>query len=244
MGRPIQKKYFANTNVKVTGEGVGGEQISAVYVATTGSGWSTSTAITWTASTPQVPGGQAASGTVSVTWNPAAGNGWASAFNVTDGGSGYTSTSSVTLSFSSNPTTTGTYVVNINPSTTLQNGIAVFAYIPASGTAGYISGAGGSSRVAGDIVRQSGNSKYIVQTAQGVGACRIPADGSAANAAGEMDIEATDGNGSTYRVMKLHARKAKLKQVTSSTAFLIADETWAKWTFSAATGTVVTIANN
>lgn len=244
MGRPIQKKYFANTNVKVTGEGVGGEQISAVYVATTGSGWSTSTAITWTASTPQVPGGQAASGTVSVTWNPAAGNGWASAFNVTDGGSGYTSTSSVTLSFSSNPTTTGTYVVNINPSTTLQNGIAVFAYIPASGTAGYISGAGGSSRVAGDIVRQSGNSKYIVQTAQGVGACRIPADGSAANAAGEMDIAATDGNGSTYRVMKLHARKAKLKQVTSSTAFLIADETWAKWTFSAATGTVVTIANN
>jgi hypothetical protein len=59
-----------------------------------------------------------------------------------------------------------------------------------------------------------------------------------------MDITATDWNGSTYRVMKLHARKAKLKQVTSSTAFLVADETWTKWTFSAATGTVVTIANN
>lgn len=244
MGRPIQKKYFANTNVSVTGEGVGGEQVSAVYVATTGSGWSTSTAITWTASTPQVPGGQAASGTVNVTWDPAAGDGWASAFNVTNGGSGYTSTSSVTLSFSTNPTTTGTYVININPSTTLQNGIAVFAYIPASGSAGYISGAGGSSRVAGDIIRQSGNSKYVVQTAQGIGACRIPADGSAANAAGEMDITATDFNGSTYRVMKLHARKAKLKQVTSSTAFLVNDETWTKWTFSAATGTVVTIANN
>ena len=244
MGRPIQKKYFANTNVGITGEGVGGEQVSAVYVATTGSGWSTSTAITWTASAPQVPGGQAAYGTVTVAWDPDAGDGFATAFAVTDGGSGYTSTSSVALSFSTDPTTTGTYVVNINPSTTLQNGIAAFAYLPASGTAGYISGTGGSSRVAADIVRQSGNSKYVVQTAQGVGACRIPADGSAANAAGEMDITATDWNGSTYRVMKLHARKAKLKQVTSSTDFLVADETWTKWTFSAATGTVVTLANN
>jgi hypothetical protein len=240
MGRPIQKKYFANTNVGITGEGVGGEQVSAVYVATTGSGWSTSTAITWTASAPQVPGGQAAYGTVTVD----AGGGWATAFTVTDGGSGYTSTSSVTLSFSTDPTTTGTYVVNINPSTTLQNGIAAFAYIPASGTAGYISGTGGSSREAADIIRQSGNSKYVVRTAQGVGVCRLQDDGSAANAVGEMDITATDWNESTYRVMKLHARKAKLKQVTSSTAFLVADETWTKWTFSAATGTVVTIANN
>lgn len=243
MGRPIPKKYFANTNVGVTGEGVGGEQISAVYVATTGSGWSTSTDVTWTASAPQVPGGQAAFGSATVVWDQGAGEGWATDFVVRDGGSGYTSTSSVTLSFSPDPTTTGTYVININPATTLQNGIAAYAYIPASGTAGYISGTGGSSRVAGDIIRQSGNSKYVVQTAQGVGVCRLPGDGSEANAAGEMDITATDWNGSTYRVMKLHARKAKLKQVTSSTAFLVDDETWTKWTFSAATGTVVTIAN-
>lgn len=243
MGRPIPKKYFANTNVGITGEGVGGEQISAVYVATTGSGWSTSTTVNWTASAPQVPGGQAAYGTATVVWDPDAGDGWATAFTVRDGGSGYTSTSSVTLSFDADPTTTGTYVININPSTTLQNGMEVYAYIPASGSAGYISGTGGSSRVVGEVIRQSGNQKYVVRTAQGVGACRIPADGSAANAAGEMDITATDWNGSTYRVMKLHARKAKLKQVTSSTAFLVSDETWTKWTFSAATGTTVTIAN-
>lgn len=240
MGRPIPKKYFGNTNVGTTGEGVGGEQLASVVIgATTGSGYSTSTTVTWTASAPQIPGGEAATGTVTVS-----GAGIPTAYVVSNGGSGYTSTSSVTLTVSPNPTTTGTVVLALNPSTTLQNGMEIYAYIPASGSAGYISGAGGSSRVVGEVIRQSGNQKYVVRTAQGVGVCRLTADGSEADAEGEMDIAATDWNGSTYRVMKLHAKKAKLKQVTSSTAFLVSDETWTKWTFGASTGTTVTIANN
>jgi hypothetical protein len=127
--------------------------------------------------------------------------------------------------------------------TARANGLAMYAYIPASGAAGYLSGAGGSSRVLSDVVRQSGNNKYIVQNAQGVGAVRLVADGSAANAAGEADLTATDWNGSTYRVIKLHAKKARLKQVTSSTAFLIEDGAWAQWTINAATGTIVTLAS-
>ena len=304
MGRPIQKKYFANTNVALDGEGVGGEALSAVALGTAGSGYSQG--LTATASAPQIAGGQNATLTVAV--NPATGA--ITGYVVTEGGSGYTSAPTVTLVKPADAVTdatfttgsadievvdaTGIYVgmvaasTNITSSQTVDaidgttitlsavpdgagtdeevtfsdegasgvagartlstaaraNGIAAYAYIPASGTAGYISGTGGSSRVLGDIIRQSGNNKYVVQTAQGVGVCRLQADGSAANAAGEMDITATDWNGSTYRVTKLHARKAKLKQVTSSTAFLVADETWTKWTFGASTGTVVTISNN
>lgn len=238
MGRPIQKKYFANTNVSLDGEGVGGESFSAVSVLTTGTLYSTTTSYTWAGSAPQVAGGQAASGTVTI-----GSDGRVSSLAISNAGSGYTSTASVTVTVS--PATTGTnatFHVALT-SSSRANGIAAYAYIPASGSAGYISGAGGSSRVLGDIVRQSGNKKYVVRTAQGVGVCTLKSS-AAANAEGEMDITATDWNGSTYRVMKLHARKAKLKQVTSSTAFLVADETWTKWTFDAATGTVVTIANN
>lgn len=239
MGRPIQKKYFANTNVALDGEGVGGEKFSAVTVLTTGTLFSTTTNYTWTASNPQLAGGQAASGTATI-----GSDGRVSSLAISNAGSGYTSTSSVTVTIS--PATTGsaaTFHVALTAAAR-QNGMAMYAYIPASGSAGYISGAGGSSRVLSDVVRQAGNNKYVVRNAQGVGVVRLVADGTAANAAGEADLTATDWNGSTYRVTKLHARKAKLKQVTSSTAFLIADGAWAKWTFGASTGTIVTIANN
>ncbi len=238
MGRPIQKKYFANTNVKLDGEGVGGESFNVVTVLTTGTLYSTTTNYTWTGSAPQLAGGQAASGTLTIGTD-----GRVSAFNVSNGGSGYTSTASVTVTVS--PATTGsaaTYHVALTTSTR-ANGLAMYAYIPASGAAGYISGTGGSSRVLSDVIRQSGNNKYVVQNAQGVGVVRLVADGTAANAAGEADLTATDWNGSTYRVTKLHAKKAKLKQVTSSTAFLVADGAWAKWTITAATGTTVLLAN-
>ncbi len=238
MGRPIQKKYFANTNVALDGEGVGGEKFSAVTVLTTGTLYSTTTSYTWLASAPQLAGGQRASGTLTIGTD-----GRVSSFNIGNAGSGYTSTSSVTVAVS--PATTGsgaTYHVALTAAAR-ANGLAMYAYIPASGAAGYISGAGGSSRVLSDVIRQSGNNKYVVQNSQGVGVVRLVADGTAANAAGEADLTATDWNGSTYRVTKLHAKKAKLKQVTSSTAFLIADGAWAKWTITAATGTTVLLAN-
>jgi hypothetical protein len=238
MGRPIHKKYFANNNYQLDGEGVGGEGFNVVTVLTTGTLYSTTTNYTWAGSSPQIAGGQAASGTLSIGTDRRV-----TAFNVSNAGSGYTSTSSVTVTVS--PATTGsaaTYHVALT-SAARANGLAMYAYLPASGGAGYISGAGGSSRLLSDVIRQAGNSKYVVQNSEGVGVVRLVADGSAANAAGEADLTATDWNGSTYRVIKLHAKKARLKQVTSSTAFLIEDGAWAQWTITAATGTTVLLAN-
>lgn len=238
MGRPINKKYFANKNYNLDGEGVGGEGFSAVTVLTTGTLYSTATSYTWAGSAPQIAGGQAASGTLTIGTD-----GRVSAFNLSNAGSGYTSTSSVTVTVS--PATTGsaaTYHVALTAAAR-ANGLAMYAYIPESGAAGYLSGTGGTSRLLSDVIRQAGNNKYVVQNSEGVGVVRLVADGSAANAVGEADLTATDWNGSTYRVIKLHAKKARLKQVTSSTAFLIADGAWAQWTINEATGTTVTLAS-
>lgn len=30
MGRPIKKKFFGNTNIAITGEGVGGESVATI----------------------------------------------------------------------------------------------------------------------------------------------------------------------------------------------------------------------
>lgn len=227
MGRPIQKKYFANTNVALDGEGVGGEGFSAVSVLTTGTLYLVGTDYTWVASTPQIAGGEAASGTLSIGTDRRV-----TAFNVSNAGSGYTSTSSVTVTVS--PATTGsaaTYHVALTASAR-ANGLAMYAYIPTSGSAGYISGAGGSSRVLGDVIRQTGCNKYVVQTAQGVGRVKLVSDG-VANAAGEADLTATDSSGKTYYVMKLNGRKAKLKQYGSA-GHEFADESWVKWTITSA----------
>lgn len=228
MGRPIKSKFFANTNIAVTGEGVGGEQVASVVVATTGSGWSTSTTVTWTASAPQIPGGQAASGTVTVLATED--DGWATAFVVTDGGSGYTSTSSVTLSFSPDPTTTGTYVVNLNPSTTLQNAIAGEAYITGGSQSGY------------DIVKQEASRRYQVRTSDGLGFCKLVT--TATLSAGQMNMVATDANTCTYWVKKLTARRAVLVQATATVhGFLFDDNEAAGWTLDSASSGVVTISN-
>jgi len=235
MGRPIQKKYFGNTIIALDGEGVGGERVATVVMSTTSFAVSTLTvSVSFTA--PQITGGQTATGTAVKTGNTV------TSVTLTNAGSGYTSAPTVAFtgtnmdSFANAATATLTTAAR-------ANGLAMYAYLPASETAGYISGAGGSSRVLSDVVRQAGNNKYVVQNAQGVGVVRLVSDGSAANAAGEADLTATDANGSTYRVVKLHAKKARLKQVTSSTAFLIADLAWAKWTIGAASGTIVTLAS-
>lgn len=237
MGRPIQKKYFANTNVKLDGEGVGGEGFNVVTVLTTGTLYSTTTDYTWTGSAPQIAGGEAASGTLTIGTDRRV-----TAFNVSNAGSGYTSTSSVTVTVS--PATTGsaaTYHIALTAAAR-ADGIAMYAYIPASGTAGLVSGSGGTQRLLGDVVRQVGSSKYMVRTSEGLGRVKLVSDG-AADAAGEADLTATDSSGKTYYVMKLNARKAKLKQYGSA-GHEFADESWVKWNFDAAEEDVsVSIAN-
>jgi hypothetical protein len=237
MGRPIQKKFFANTNEALDGEGVGGEGFSAVTVLTTGTLYLVGTSYTWVGSAPQIAGGQAASGTLSIGTDRRV-----TAFNVSNAGSGYTSTSSVTVTVS--PATTGsaaTYHVGLTAAAR-ADGLAMYAYIPASGTAGFVSGSGGTQRLLGDVVRQTGCNKYIVATSEGVGRVKLVSDG-AANAAGEADLTATDSTGKTYYVMKLNGRKAKLKQYGSS-GHEFADESWVKWNFDNAVEDVsVSIAN-
>jgi hypothetical protein len=237
MGRPIQKKYFANTNVSLDGEGVGGESFNTVTVLTTGTLYSTTTNYTWVGSAPQLSGGQTASGTLTIGTDRRV-----TAFNVSNGGSGYTSTSSVTVTVS--PATTGstaTYHIALT-SASRADGIAIYAYIPASGSAGLVDGSGGTQRLLGDIVRQVGSNKYMVRTSEGLGKVKLVSDG-VANAAGEADLTATDSSGKTYYVMKLNGRKAKLKQYGSS-GWEFADESWVKWNFDNAEEDVsVSIAN-
>lgn len=132
--------------------------------------------------------------------------------SVTTSGSGYTSAPLVTLS-EGNGTLTAV-LTNVN-----QNAIAISAYVP-----------GGSSAVAGDIVKQEASRRYLVTTAQGTGQCRLVA---AAPAAGEMTMTAVDSAGGTYYVTKLTAKKALLvKGDRTGTQFT--DGTTVKWTFGSA----------
>lgn len=87
MGRPIKKKFFGNTNIAIDGEGVGGEAVNAVTVTNGGTLYSQGTTVTINA--PQIPGGEQATISYSIT---GAGLGVISASKTT-GGSGYTSAS-------------------------------------------------------------------------------------------------------------------------------------------------------
>jgi len=234
MGRPIQKKYFGNTNVGLDGEGVGGERVATVVMSTTSFAVSTLTvSVSFTA--PQIAGGQTATGTAVKTGNTV------TSVLITDGGSGYTSAPSVSFTGTNMSSWLNAATATLT-SAARANGLAIYAYIPASGTAGLVSGSGGTQRLLGDIVRQVGSSKYMVRTSEGLGKVKLVSDG-VANAAGEADLTATDSSGKTYYVMKLNGRKAKLKQYGSA-GHEFADQSWVKWVITSATeDTTVLIAN-
>ena len=113
---------------------------------------------------------------------------------------------------------------------TKQNAIKGEAYV-----------AGGSQK-AFDIKKQEASRRYLVKTADGQGQCKLVTTSTLA--AGEMNIVATDWNGSTYWVRKLTARRAILVQDTVSGSFLISDGASTGWTLGSSTGTIVTLANN
>jgi hypothetical protein len=231
MGRPINKKYFGNTNSPYdngqTGgaTGVGGEGLAAIVPLSTTTSYSTSTAVTWVAGTPGIPGGIPASGTVTVN-----ASGVATALSITVAGSGYLTTST-SLTFTPNPTTTGTFLISLTSSR--QNALNFTAWVPtaSNGTAN-----SGGSAVIGDIVKQQGTSRYYVKTAQGYGVCKLVADTATI---GTMVLQATDANGNTYYVTRLASKKARLTQKTQngSEAWVYETNDLAKWTFGAANGT-------
>ena len=222
MGRPIKKKFFGNTNAKITGEGVGGEAVATIAKNNTGTDYSTSTTISLTFTAPQIAGGQTASGSVTT-------NELGNVFTVslTDGGSGYTSAPTAIVTGGTTGTT-ATFTVAL--STTLQNAISGNAYV-----------AGGSAKLF-DIIKQEASKRYLVRTADGTDQCKLVTTSTLA--AGEMNIVATDWNGSTYWVRKLTARRAILVQDTVSGSFLISNGASTGWTLGSSTGTIVTLANN
>lgn len=227
MGRPINKKYFANVitpyqNYATGGAtGVGGEGVASVTLSTSSLAVSTLT-VTMSFSAPQITGGITATGTPVKTGNTV------TSVTIDNPGSGYTSAPTVTFT-GTNMTTQGaaTAVLTSNR----QDGITFVSYLTT-----------GSSAVnAGDILKQESSKRYLVQNSEGRGVCKLVT--TAPLAAGQMHIVATDHSGSTYLVKKLTARKAVVVQSTASGSFLVADGASTGWTFGAATGTIVTITN-
>ena len=238
MGRPLNKKYFANTNYQDFGTGnVGGESVASVPNATGLSGMTPGGPYTIAAadiSAPDITGGEkpvltftatgATTGTVAVV---SAGSGYLSAPTVVvrgalAGGSG---------------TTTKTSVLTTN-SSSRQNGIIVETQY----------GSGDAEIVTGDIIKQVSTRRYKVQTSQGTGVFKLVT--TEAKNAGEMSMMATDSAGGTYLVAKLTAHRAVLVPTanthggTSSAGSQFASGTAAKWTFgSAVANDTVTISN-
>lgn len=226
MGRPLNKKYFGNTNIASTGEGVGGEGVASVTIAGEFSGF-TALTTTVTFSAPQIAGGETATGTAVID-----GSGNVTGVTITNSGSGYTSAPTVTIEDSDGgaEVTTGTATAVLT-SSARQNAIAAYAFIT-----------GGSNKLA-DILKQESSRRYRVRTADGIQTCTLVTDG-VANAAGEMTITATDSSGKTYYVRKLTARKAVLVPF-GTTGHEFASGSSVKWTFGSAVANVsVTIANN
>jgi len=170
----------------------------------------------------------------------------AKSVSMTNKGSGYTTATLITASsvavgaVGMTQGTSGTVV--FGSSTTIgnnENAIITYAYLPAYTATGLISGAGGSSAVIGDIVKQRGKITFNVETEQGIGKCKLISTSTLT--AGTMYIQATDSAGGTYYVSKLFSRTAV---ITTGTGVQFTTGQRVLWTFgSAVVNKSVKIAN-
>jgi len=239
MGRPLNKKYFANTNVAQFGTaGVGGESTASVAVTGTFAGKTlgTYTIPASVISAPQITGG--AKPTLTLTMLTAD----TASVAVVTPGSGYTST--VTISGAAlqalGGAGTGTVVLTAtmtSGASARQNGIVCEAQVGA-----------GSEVTTGDIIKQVNTRSYKVQTSDGTAVCQLVT--TEAKDANQMSIKATDSAGNTYFVSKLTAHRATLVPAanvhggTTTIGSQFASGASAMWTFgSAVVNTTVTIEN-
>ena len=232
MGRPLNKKYFANTNYATFGTAdVGGESVASVTVVTGNSaGYVTGESVSFSA--PQITGGAYPVATIVAT------AGAVTSVVITSAGSGYTSAPTATVTTAAGTQTTLTLTpVLTTGATARQNGIKCEAQIGA-----------GAEVTTGDIIKQVSGRRYKVQTSGGVGVCTLVT--TEAKDADQMSIKATDSAGNTYFVAKLTARLAVLVPAanvhggTTTIGSQFASGTTAMWTFGAAVaGTTVTIEN-
>jgi len=206
MGRPLNKKYFGNTNYQDFGfANVGGEGVASVVIAAPIAA-SMNTGATVTFSAPQLTNGQTATGTVTID-----GAGDIASITVTSAGSGYTSVPTITI--------TDTVAGGGETATLTSGSDGVTIALTANGTARQNSikceaqiGAG-TEVMTGDVVKQVGSKRYKVTTADGTAVCKLVQNNSLG--ANEMSIVATDSIGATYFVQKLTARKVVLTQKTA-----------------------------
>lgn len=228
MGRPLNKKYFANTNYQDFGTaGVGGESVASVAVTGT---FGSKTPGTYdipasVISAPQVDGG--VKPTMTLTYVTAS----TATVAVVTAGSGYTSTATISGAAlqALGGAGTGTIVLTATMTangTARQNGIKVETQY----------GSGDAEITTGDIVKQVSTKRYKVQTSQGTGTFKLVT--TEAKAAGEMSMLATDSAGGTYLVAKLTARQAVLVPTanahggSSSAGSQFASGAAAKWSFT------------
>ena len=233
MGRPLNKKFFANTNYQDFGTAnVGGESVASVTVVTGNSaGYVTGEMVSFSA--PQITGGAYPVATIVAT------AGAVTSVVITSAGSGYTSAPTATVITAAGTQTTLTLTpVLTSGAAARQNGIKCEAQI----------GAGGSELTTGDVIKQVSSRRYKVQTTDGVAVCKLVT--TEAKGANEMSIKATDSAGNTYFVAKLTARKAVLVPAANvhggvtTIGSQFVSGTSAKWTFgSAVVNTTVTIEN-
>ncbi len=231
MGRPIQKKYFANTNYEVFGSAnVGGESVASVIIAAPIAASLAALTTTVTFSAPEITGGVTATGTAVID-----GNGDLTGITITNAGSGYTAVPTIAVVDSDNAETlnltsgsNGVTVALTSGASARQNGIKCEAQVGA-----------GSEVTTGDVIKQTGSKRYKVQTSDGTAICKLVT--TADLGANEMSITATDSDGGTYYVRKLTARKVVL---VAGTGTQFSTGASAKWTFgSAVANTTVSIAN-
>ena len=233
MGRPLNKKFFANTNYATFGTAnVGGESVASVtVVAGDSAGYVTGEAVSFSA--PQITGGAYPVATIVAT------AGAVTSVVITSKGSGYTSAPTATVTTAAGTQTTLTLTPVLTTGAAVrQNGIKCETQF----------GTSDAEIVTGDIVKQVSSRRYRVQTSQGTGVFKLVT--TEAKDAGQMSIKATDSAGNTYFVAKLTARKAVLVPAanvhggTSNTGTQFVSGTTAKWTFgSAVVDTTVTIEN-
>jgi hypothetical protein len=123
------------------------------------------------------------------------------------------------------------FAKTVTLTSTTTNALNVTAYLLAKD--------GGASAKLSDIVKQEASHRYLVKNTDGIGQCKLTATDTPA--AGEMNLIATDTNGSTYWVTKLTARRCILTRRTMSTAYLFATNGSAGWTIGSASLGVVSI---
>jgi len=144
---------------------------------------------------------------------------------VANAGSGYATAPAITMLGNAIPTAV--------LGAAFSNALAVTAYLTT-----------GSNALAADIMKQEASHRYLVRNSEGRGQCKLVAKLDGALAAGEMNLVATDVNGSTYHVTKLTSRKALLTRIAgSSFAYAFLSGSQSGWTTGAASAGFVSVAN-